>query len=429
MQCYHREWPETSCLLQASRTRRYFWNLFFPYALLGLCGYAQTLAQQPLVANHKDLMHYVDGSGQLAPIRTAEDWRLRRNQILMGLQQVMGTLPDRTALGDVSYKVLTETNEEKYIRKKLEIDVGQGDKVLAWLLIPKRGLAGLDSDHKEKCESGIFGEEQRNTNDDSCSGFEQVSHEATSNRLPAVLALHQTNGRLGKDEVVGLSGSKNLHYGRELAERGYVVLAPDYPSLGEYDYDFDADAFESGSMKGIWNHMRCIDLLCSLEMVDKERIAAVGHSLGGHNAIFLAVFDERIRVTISSCGWTPFHDYYDGKLEGWAGERYMPRIQSEYQLDADKVPFDFYELVAAIAPRCFFSCSPTHDDNFDVNGVRKAIMESQKIFKLHGVEDHLQVRYPDSQHDFPADVRHEAYRYLDRWMAPAETTPPTSNSR
>ena len=61
-------------------------------------------------------------------------------------------------------------------------------------------------------------------------------------------------------------------YGRELAKRGYVVLAPDYPSFGDYPYDFSADAYASGTMKGIFNHMRCVDYLQSLPEVDGERI-------------------------------------------------------------------------------------------------------------------------------------------------------------
>ena len=39
----------------------------------------------------------------------------------------------------------------------------------------------------------------------------------------------------------------------ELARRGYVVLAPDYPSFGDYAYDFGTDRYSSGTMKGIFN--------------------------------------------------------------------------------------------------------------------------------------------------------------------------------
>ena len=193
--------------------------------------------------------------------------------------------------------------------------------------------------------------------------------------------LHQTTNT-GKGQPAGLADSENLHYGLELAKRGYVVLAPDYPSFGDYKYDFNADSYTSGSMKGILNHMRAVDLLQSRAEVDPARIGTIGHSLGGHNAMFVGAFDERIKVIVSSCGWTPLHDYYGGKLDGWTSDRYVPSIRDKYELDPDKVPFDMYEIVAALAPHGFFSNSPLHDNNFEVAGVRKAIAEAPGIYDL-----------------------------------------------
>lgn len=309
------------------------------------------------------------------------DWEQRRRDIITGIEAAMGALPDRSALGPVRYEVIsgTRTDESTYTREKIRIDVEDGDFVPAWLLVPK-----------------------------------QIDGQA-----PAVLALHQTNGALGKDEVAGRDGSANLQYGRELVERGYVVLAPDYPTLGEYRYDFEADRFVSGSMKGIWNHMRCVDLLSARRDVDPARIGAIGHSLGGHNAIFLAAFDPRVKAIVTSCGWTPFHDYYGGDLKGWTGERYVSRIRDVYGLDPDRVPWDYYEMIAALAPRGFFTSSPLRDANFDVRGVKKAMPVIQQVYDLYGASDRLQARYPDCEHDFPPDMRAEAYAYLDRELRDA----------
>ncbi len=51
------------------------------------------------------------------------------------------------------------------------------------------------------------------------------------------------------------------------------------------------------------------------------------------------------------------------KVAGWTSDRYMPRIRDVYGNDADKLPFDFYEVLAAIAPRGVYSSSPTRDSN------------------------------------------------------------------
>ena len=336
----------------------------------------------PDYPDHRQLLVWRDAAGE-HPVKTPEDWARRRAHILLGMQQAMGPLPDRSHLPPLDVQVLETYNGTTYTRLKLSFVAEPGDRVPAYLFLPK----GLDG-----------------------------------RRVPGILALHQTTP-LGKKETAGLGPNENKHYGLELAKRGYVVLAPDYPSFGDYkDYDFSADRYTSGSMKGIFNHMRAVDLLVSRPEVDPERLGVIGHSLGGHNAMFVGVFDERLKVIVSSCGWTPFHHYYGGKLAGWTSDRYMPSIRDEFALDPNRVPFDMYEVVAAFAPRAFYSISPLHDSNFDVEGVRKVIAAARPVYELFGAADSLQVRYPDSPHDFPPKERHAAYAFIDRVLhhKPAE---------
>jgi len=245
---------------------------------------------------------------------------------------------------------------------------------------------------------------------------------AVSGRSPAILALHPT-GAIGK-EIVDGQGKENRGYAMELAKRGYVVIAPDYPSFGELsDYDFENDRYSSGTMAAIFYHMRCVDLLTQRTDVDPERIGVIGHSLGGHNAIFAGAFDERLKVVVSSCGWTQmaFYDIgpvgiqqYGGRLGPWAQDRYMPPIREKYQLDGDKIPVDYHEMIALLAPRAFFSNSPVNDSNFDVHGVEVGMEKAWDVYRFFGEEEKLQVRYPDAEHDFPTITRREAYEFVDK---------------
>jgi predicted dienelactone hydrolase len=237
-----------------------------------------------------------------------------------------------------------------------------------------------------------------------------------------MLALHGT-GESGKQLVDGKSPLANRALARELAQRGYVVIAPDYPSMGELlDYNFETDRYQSGTMKAIFNHMRCVDLLQSRSDVNGERIGVIGHSLGGHNAMFVGAFDTRLKVIVASCGWT-LMDYYDigaeasqkygGRLGPWAQDRYMPLLRDKYELDEDRFPFDFDGVISALAPRHFFSNSPLNDSNFDVEGVREGVSAASEVYRFFDAEENLQVRYPDAGHDFPKEVRLEAYRFID----------------
>jgi dienelactone hydrolase len=331
--------------------------------------------QPPFYPDKARLLVYQEGDTE-HPVTTAADWQKRRAHILANMQEVMGPLPDASTKVPLEVETTEEVKKEKYVRKKLTYAPEKGDRVPAYLLIP-------------------------------------LEH---SGKLPAVLCLHQTNGKLGKDSPAGMGGSANLYYAAELAERGYVTLAPDYPSFGEYPYDFAKSSYKSGSMKAIWNNMRAIDLLQALPEVDPERIGCIGHSLGGHNTMFTAAFDPRIKALVSSCGFTSFPKYYGGNLKGWTSDRYMPLIASRFESKPEKMPFDFPEVVAAFAPRAFFTNSPLHDDNFEVSGVRDCIGAAKSVYELLGAKDKLAAIYPDCKHDFPPEARRAAYEWFDRWL-------------
>jgi hypothetical protein len=329
----------------------------------------------PFYPDKAKLLVWRDGDGKEHAITTKADWAKRRKHILANMQLVMGPLPDDTHKVPLDVKVTEEKKVGKYVRKKLTFAVEKGDRVPAYLLIPTQ----------------------------------------RKGKLPAVLCLHQTVA-IGKAEPAGLGERENLRYAVHLAERGYVTLAPDYPKFGDYKIDVYKMGYQSASMKAIWNNMRAIDLLVSLPEVDADRIGCIGHSLGGHNTMFTAAFDTRIKALVSNCGFTSFPKYFKGNLKGWSHAGYMPLIASKYELKPEKMPFDFTEVVAAFAPRAFLASSPTGDDNFEVSGVKDCIKAAKPVYELLGAKDKLAANYPDCKHDFPPEVRKVAYEWLDRWL-------------
>jgi predicted dienelactone hydrolase len=196
-----------------------------------------------------------------------------------------------------------------------------------------------------------------------------------------------------------------------------VTLSLDYPSLGEHKWDFKAHPeYASGTMKAIHDNRRAVDLLESLPDVDPDRIGVIGHSLGGHSTMFTAAFEPRLKVVVSSCGFSSFHR---DDVPSWTGPRYMPRIASEFGNDANRLPFDFSDIIATFAPRPFLACAATRDRDFDVTGVRESIAAARPIYTLFDRARNLQAIYPDSPHDFPPTARKQAYEFLDRHLKPA----------
>ncbi len=368
----------------------------FLVIVVAVAGPATAQDRLPVYPEHQNLSYYLDRCGQAwCIIQSVCAWETRRQHILAHLQSVTGPLPRPTRPVPFDIKVLETVPLGSLTRKKISYHTDSPDRrVSAYLFLPAMNRA---------------------------------------TKLPAVLCLHQTT-KIGKREPAGLGGKPNLHYALHLARRGYITLAPDYPSFGDHRFDFAAKhGYLSGTMKAVYDNIRAVDFLQSLPQVDANRIGCIGHSLGGHNAMFTAAFEPRIRVIVSNCGFTRFHKYYGGKLRGWTSARYMPLINTRYHNDPDQVPFDFTEIVASFAPRPFLASAPVRDSNFEVSGVKDVIAAAKPIYALYCRPENLQANYPNCAHDFPADVRETAYTFLDKHLrhTPIRTrssSPPVNTS-
>jgi hypothetical protein len=294
------------------------------------------------------------------------------------MQAIMGPLPGREKDCPLDLRIEDEFDAGSYVRRLVTYSAEPGGRVPAYLLIPKTTL-----------ESG--------------------------RKARAALCLHPTDDQIGHKVVVGLGGRAHRQYAAELAQRGFVTLAPAYPLLAQYQPDLKKLGYESGTMKAIRDNIRGIDLLESLPYVRKSGVGAIGHSLGGHNSVYTAVFEPRIRAVVSSCGLDSYTDYKNGDIRGWTSTRYMPKLLA-YQKRVAEIPFDFDGMLASLAPRACFISAPLRDDNFKWQSVDRVTKSARQVYKLHGKPDNLVVQHPDCEHDFPDEVRQFAYAFLERHL-------------
>lgn len=329
------------------------------------------------------LLVYRGLNNDQVPVKTPADWLKRRAEILQGAQAVMGKLPGKEKRCPLDVKVEEEVDCGSYVRRFVTYASEPGSRVPAYLCVPKNLLNG------------------------------------DGKKAPAVLCLHGTDNVVGHGVVVGLGGRPNRQYASELAERGFVTLAPNYPLLAKYQPDVNALGWQSGTLKAVWDNMRGLDLLETLPYVKADTFGTIGHSLGGHNSVYTAFFDDRIKAVVTSCGLDSYLDYYDGNEKnwfpekGWCQTRYMLKL-AEYRGRLQDIPFDFHELVGALAPRHVLIIAPLKDSNFRADSVDRVATAAREVFKLHGHEDHLRVEHPDCDHDFPNEMRQQAYELFDR---------------
>lgn len=336
----------------------------------------------PQYADHKNLTMAKDASGKDLGVDTPEGAFFtpgqRRAHTLAAMQAVMGTLPDSSQRVPLDVKVLSETQMGNAKVKKITYASDPTSRVNAYLLIPNGAAAGTK----------------------------------------AALVLHD-DSPVGKEEPMG-GGREGMGYAKELVEKGYVCLVPDYPTMGEDKYDLAANAkrYPSGALKAVWDNIRGLDLLESLPEVGvvrqpAGRIAAVGHGVGAQNALLTAAFDYRISVVIASGGFTTFDRFEPNLWKKYTTDpRRMPRLQSVYGGDPAKIPFDFPEVLAAIAPRPIYINAPLKDPSLDSAGVKAAVDAVSAVYQLKGAQGAVTLVQPDAGPGF--SDRQAAYTWLDQ---------------
>ena len=327
--------------------------------------------------------------GMTHAIASPGEWEAKRANIRAHAMSTFGAPPDVVPPLDLAMH--DEVRCEGYVRRLVSYAVEQDERVRAWVLVPDGAI-----------------------------------------RNPAVLCLHQTVAE-GKDEAAGIAGSSDLAYAHHLALRGFVTFAPDHLSAGERAPDsgaYDTAAFYrrhpgwSAVGKAIWDSTRAVDVMTTLPEIDPARIGVIGHSLGGHGAVFAAAFDDRIAACVSNCGLTTFAD--NPRRLDWSRDHwyiYIPSLRTRFLAGLD-APFDFHELVACIAPRAFLNISSLSDGVMGISdrALIELYGEARGVWRLLGASDRLAAYFHDRGHSFPAESRAIAYGWLAEKLGLAEAT-------
>lgn len=312
-----------------------------------------------------------------------EDWLKTRKAIEAAITGVIGKLP--SARVDLQVKIIDEQDLFGIRRRRVNYFLDDWTRVTAWMFVPEDAM-----------------------------------------ELPAIVCMHGMNA-MGKDETAGLEGGDpKLAFARHFAERGYVTIAPDTIAAGERTYSkldpFDTKAFYkehpklSAIGKMLYDHQRAIDVLADAKEVDSTRVGAIGHDLGGVNALFLAAFDERIGATVSSCGITALSE--DEHPERWAAESgmvLMPKLRAA--IESGEYPFDWDELLALIAPNPTLLITALNDAALShTSSVQGLVDRANEVYALLGASRALEHMTHKKGHTMTQAGLDAADEWFDRWL-------------
>lgn len=250
-------------------------------------------------------------------------------------------------------------------------------------------------------------------------------------KLPAIVALHGTFPK-GIEQAAGLVDDATKAHLHHLVQQGYVVIAPEHfvsgrriPPEGAYDTTRFHQKHPEWTAVGkfTYEHSIAIDVLETLEAVDKERIGAMGHSLGGQGAIFLSAYDTRVKAAMDNCS-AAFFRHNAGVLH-WSRDHwyvYFKHIRPKL-LEGRLPPIDFHEVMALSAPRAFLDVSGINDGERLTQKQRVLmLLKVADVYELLGVPQNFEFFVHQRGHSVPVETRALMVAFFDAHLKPKEAT-------
>ena len=340
------------------------------------------------------------------------DQELWRGYARKKVFELLHYAPPRVSFAE---EIVEEKDCGPYVRKKLWFSSSQYTRVSAYLLMPP----------------------------------------ITRGKLPGIICLHD-HGNLfawGKEKVVptaadklpALAAHKERHYSgmsvaHELAVAGFAVLAidnfyfgdrrlagtPEVDGLdistpeGHAEFERVAAANEAAAAMNvmqagatlmgfsIWDAIRAVEFLTTVEGVDDRRIGCFGASSGGLLAVCLSGLCDLIRVTCAA-GWvTSFADVVESGVPGTAWCHFA--VPGLYNF------LDLPDIACLSVPRALFLMAMQNDPFFPGSGAEKAFAKARKVYEMAGKADDFLSQTYSGEPRFTRQMLTDSCRWLQRWL-------------
>ena len=216
-------------------------------------------------------------------------------------------------------------------------------------------------------------------------------------KLATVIWLHSFSYPLGYTWVY----HRELHPILGLVDNGYAVLAYDQSGFGsrmieaQNQYRETPDWSQMGHM--VKDVSSAIDAIAKDGALDASRVYLFGYALGGSVALHAAALEPRVAGVVSIAGFTPMRT--DTPDKGDSINRYstehpvMPRL-GLFLGHENQIPYDYDELIAAIAPRPVYILAPKYDRDANPADVHAAVENARKVFAFYDADAKLKLDEP-----------------------------------
>lgn len=271
------------------------------------------------------------------------------------------------------FKIVSKEDKGEYVIYRFEFFSETGERVPCYLLVPKTG--------RKKYPVAI-------TLQGHVSGFHNS------------IGIAKYNG----DE----DGLERRSMSLQAVKNGYVALAIEQRGLGERKPTLEKRggnvncrfaSFTAISMgrtligERVWDVSRAIDMLNHFPECDTDKIFVTGQSGGGTTAYYVAVTDERIKLSAPSCAFCT----------------YKKSVLDILHCECNQIPgginyFEMQDLSAIIAPRKLIVIAGKNDDIFPIEGVKEGFETVKRIYEKSGVPENCRLEITPDNHLWRTDI-------------------------
>jgi pimeloyl-ACP methyl ester carboxylesterase len=231
--------------------------------------------------------------------------------------------------------------------------------------------------------------------------------------LPLVLWLHPFSYATGYSR----EGNPGI---ASLVKRGFVVMAFDQIGFGTRVRSAREfyQRYPRWSLMGkmVTDTRAALEAGAALATIDPGRIYIVGYALGGKVGLLTAAMDQRVKGLAVIAGFDPLRlDTQEKGMEGVLQYSHLhgliPRL-GFYVGQEDRLPLDFDEVLAAVAPRPAFIIAPTLDRYARIEDVRREVEEARRVYDHYGEPNALRLDTPLEFNRFPERLQEKVFDWL-----------------
>jgi hypothetical protein len=240
-----------------------------------------------------------------------------------------------------------------------------------------------------------------------------IVKDSVSGKLPLVIYLHKHSYATGYHR----EGASII---RHFTEQGFAVLALDMMGFGtriEEALHF-YDRYPHWSVMGkMVADTRCVinDVYNRMPFIDSTKIYLAGYSLGGTVALFTAALDDRVKGTAVVSAFSSLRNDNTGtegirhysELHGL-----IPRL-GFFVGHENRIPIDFDDVLACIAPRSLLIVAPTRDRDHSIESVQKLVSSASTLYQQKKATNKITLEQPDTFNHFSDSLQKTVVNWVE----------------